>query len=81
MPLSGVEARMQNLDGTMWRLIEAYAFDDDGHRLPLPLGEHPMGFILFGAERIIAAVVGGQSDLPPDVPSRAFGAYNGGVSL
>lgn len=38
MPLSGVEARMQNLDGTMWRLIEAYAFDDDGHQLPLPRG-------------------------------------------
>jgi len=37
---------MQSLDGTMWRLIEASAFDDDGRELSPPLGKHPMGFIM-----------------------------------
>jgi hypothetical protein len=68
---------MQNLDGTMWRLIEASAFDDDDRELSLPLGESPMGFIMFGAERIITALVDGRPNLPPDVPSRTFGAYSG----
>jgi hypothetical protein len=72
-----MEVHMQSLDGTMWRLIEASAFDDDGHELPPPLGEHPMGFVMFEAERIMVAVVDGGLSLPPNVPSRAFVAYSG----
>ena len=68
---------MQNLDGTMWRLIEASAFDDDGHELTLPLGEQPLGFVMYEAGRMIVAVVDGRSSLPPDVPSREFAAYSG----
>jgi hypothetical protein len=45
------EARMQNFAGTMWKLIEASAFDDEGHELPPPFGKHPMGFAIFEAER------------------------------
>src|SRR6516164_1756927 len=66
------EAHMQSLDGTVWRLIEASAFDDDGHELSPPLGKHPMGFVMFEAERIIVAVVDGGLSLPANVSSRAF---------
>ena len=68
---------MQNLAGTMWRLIEASAFDDNGHELSPPLGKHPMGFVMFEAERMIGAVIDGSLSLPADVPSRAFAAYSG----
>ena len=68
---------MQTLEGTTWRLIGASAFDDDGHELPPPLGEHPMGFVMFEAERIMVAVVDGGLSLPVNVPSRVFAAYSG----
>ena len=68
---------MQNLDGTMWRLIEASAFDDDGHELTLPLGEQPLGFVMYEAGRMIVAVVDARSSLPPDVPARELVAYSG----
>ena len=68
---------MQNLDGTMWRLIEASAIDDDGRELSPPLGKHPMGFIMFETERILVAVVDGGLSPPANVSSRAFIAYSG----
>jgi hypothetical protein len=68
---------MQSLTGTMWRLIEASAFDDDGHELSPPLGKYPMGFVMFEAERMMGAVIDGSLALPTDVPSRAFAAYSG----
>ena len=68
---------MQSLDGTVWRLIEASAFDDDGHELSPPLGKYPMGFVMFEAERMMGAVIDGSLALPTDVPSRAFAAYSG----
>jgi hypothetical protein len=68
---------MQSLAGTMWRLIQASAFDDDGHELSPPLGKHPMGFLMFEAERMMVAVIDGSLSLPTKVPSRAFAAYSG----
>ena len=68
---------MQTLSGTMWKLIEASAFDEEGHELARPLGELPMGFVMFEAERMIVAVADGRLSLPSDVPSRAFVAYSG----
>ena len=68
---------MQPLSGTKWKLIGASAFDEEGHELTPPLGELPMGFAMFEAERMIVAVTDGRLSLPPDVPSRAFVAYSG----
>jgi hypothetical protein len=61
----------------MWKLIDASAFDENGHELTQPLGELPMGFAMFEAERMIVAVTDGRLSPPPDVPSRAFIAYSG----
>ena len=71
------EARMQYLAGTMWKLIEASAFDEEGHQFPPPLGQNPMGLAMFEAERMIVAVSDGRLSLLPDVQSRAFVAYTG----
>jgi hypothetical protein len=68
---------MQSLAGTMWRLIEASAFDEEGRELPPPFGPCPMGFGMFEAERMIGAISDGRHSLPPDVQSRAFIAYTG----
>ena len=67
---------MQTLSGTMWKLIAASAFDEEGHELASPLGPVPIGFAIFEAERMMVAVVDGRSSLPPDVTSRAFAAYS-----
>jgi uncharacterized heparinase superfamily protein len=68
---------MQTLSGTMWKLIEARGFDEEGHELAPPLGQVPIGFAMFEAERMIVAVADGRLSLPPDIPSRAFAAYSG----
>jgi len=68
---------VHTLPGTMWKLIEASAFDEQGHELPPPLGQEPMGFTMFEAERVIVAASDGRSSLPSDVRSRAFVAYTG----
>src|SRR5262245_17675646 len=68
---------MQTLSGTIWKLIEASAFDEEGHELTPPLGELPMGFAMFETERMIVAVADGRLSIPPDVQSRAFVAYSG----
>ena len=36
---------MQNFIG-VWKLVEARAFDDDGHEVPSPMGPEPMGWPL-----------------------------------
>jgi hypothetical protein len=68
---------MQSLSGSLWKLIEASAFDEAGRELPPPVGPEPMGFLLIAAERLIVAVSDGRVSLPPDAPPRAFGAYSG----
>src|SRR5262245_411278 len=52
---------MQTLIGTMWKLIEASSFNEEGHELTPPLGQHPMGIAMFEAERMIVAVADDRS--------------------
>ena len=67
---------MKSLNGTMWKLIEARAFDGSGDKL-LPLGPQPIGFVTFEGERMLGAVTDGRVSLPPTSPSRFFIAYTG----
>ena len=67
---------MQTLPGTMWKLIEARRFDEAGREMQ-PIGPNPMGFVLFEADRMMAAVVDGRAELPPGIESRFFVAYSG----
>jgi hypothetical protein len=62
---------MQSLSGTMWRVIEVHTTDE------IPLGPSPMGFVMFEAERMMAAIGDGRLSLPPDAPPRYFLAYTG----
>jgi hypothetical protein len=75
-----MEARMQSLAGTMWKLIDASAFDEAGREMPSPLAT-ANGFCMLEAERVIVAVSDGRTALPPDVQSRAFSAYTAGIFL
>lgn len=67
---------MQSLSGTMWRVIEARAFDEAGQKLQ-PLGPHPIGFVVFEAERMLGAVGDGRASLPSNAAPRFFVAYTG----
>ena len=67
---------MQNLAGSMWKVVGARAFDEAGREL-LPLGPHPIGVVIFEAERMLGAIGDGRSSLPPDAPPRFFIAYTG----
>jgi hypothetical protein len=67
---------MQSLVGT-WKIIEARAFDDDGHEVPSPMGPEPMGGVFVEAERIMVIAGDGRTTLRPDAPKRAFVAYSG----
>ncbi|WP_233808338.1 lipocalin-like domain-containing protein [Paraburkholderia sp. HP33-1] len=71
---------MQTLSGTTWKLVEAFAFDEEGHELSPPLGKCPMGVVMFEAERMIVAVIDGSSSLPTDI-QRVFAAYSGRYSF
>lgn len=71
---------MQSLSGTTWKLIEAFAFDDEGRELSPPLGKCPMGVVMFEVERMIVAVIDGSSSLPTDI-QRVFAAYSGRYSF
>jgi hypothetical protein len=71
---------MQDLVGT-WRLVEVRPFDDVGHEQAPPLGEHPMGVMIFETERMLGAICDGSGSLPPDARSRAFGSYCGAYSF
>jgi hypothetical protein len=57
-------------------VIEARAFDEAGQKL-LPLGPHPVGLVIFEAERMLVAVADGRTSLPPDASPRFFVAYTG----
>jgi hypothetical protein len=67
---------MQSLVG-IWKLVEARAFDDAGRELPPPLGPHPIGTVVFEAERMAAVAADGRASLPPDASPRFFIAYTG----
>lgn len=67
---------MESLAGTTWRVVEVRAFDGAGRKLQ-PLGPHPIGLVIFEAERMLGAITDGQVSLPPDSPPRFFLAYTG----
>ena len=67
---------MQGLTGTMWRLVEARRLDETGREMQ-PIGPNPMRFALFEADRMLATVVDGRTEQPPDIESRFFAAYSG----
>ncbi|MGE0257616.1 MAG: lipocalin-like domain-containing protein [Alphaproteobacteria bacterium] len=67
---------MQSLVG-FWRLIEGYALDPSGERLPSPLGPRPAGVAEFSSERLVAVAVDARVALPPTVDSRVLIAYSG----
>jgi hypothetical protein len=68
---------MQSLSGTMWKLVEASASDAEGRELPPPLGPKPMGFVMFEEDRMMGAIVDGQSSSLPEGLVRPFAAYSG----
>ena len=68
---------MDSLAGTIWRVIEVRggaAADAE----PQPLGPHPVGLVMFEAERMMGVVADGRVSLPPGEASRFFVAYAGG---
>ena len=67
---------MSDLAGT-WKLVEVRAFDDVGRGEPPPLGQHPMGIMVFESDRMLGAVCDGSAALAPGASSRAFGSYCG----
>jgi hypothetical protein len=67
---------MRSLNGTIWRVTEARAFDEAGHQLQ-PLGSHPIGLVIFEAERMLVAVGDGRTSLPSNAAPRFFVAYTG----
>jgi hypothetical protein len=71
---------MGSLVGT-WKLVEVRPFDDVGRQLAPPLGQHPMGIMVFESQRMLGAICDGGGPLPPDAPSRAFGSYCGSYSF
>jgi hypothetical protein len=71
---------MQSLAGTMWKLIEVRAYDEEGRKL-LPLGPQPAGFTIFEADRMLGAVADMRASLPLDAASRFFCCIHRELSL
>ena len=67
---------MQALSGTMWKVVEASAADDQGREVPSPLGQNPLGFVVFEVDRMVVAVTDAR---PAAVvgPSRTLLSYTG----
>ena len=65
---------MQTLTGTIWRVVEAFAFDAEGREIPSPIGRHPIGIVAFEEDRMIGAVADRPS---PGTPSRVLISYSG----
>jgi hypothetical protein len=72
--------RMQDLAGTMWKVIEAHAFDESNREIASPIGPSPTGFAIFDAKRMLASVIDNRA-VPSDAPSRFFVAYSGPYSF
>jgi hypothetical protein len=63
-----------------WKLIDARAFDEAGNELEPPLG-HPMGVILYEADRMIVAVGNGSRNVSREAAQRAFASYTGSYTF
>ncbi|MDO9714355.1 lipocalin-like domain-containing protein, partial [Paracraurococcus lichenis] len=68
---------MEALAGTMWRLIEVTARDDAGREVPSPIGQHPMGFVMFKDDRILVAVTDPRPSLAQEAQPRPLISYTG----
>jgi hypothetical protein len=64
-----------------WKLIDARAFDAAGNELDPPLGQNPIGVILYEADRMIVAVGNGSSNVSREVAQRAFASYTGSYTF
>jgi hypothetical protein len=71
---------MQSMLGT-WKLIEGYALDKSGNRLPSPFGPQPIGVAEFGPERMIGVTGDARSSLPPEVNSRFWSRIPDPIAL
>ena len=60
----------------IWRLVDSRAWDEQGNRLPMPYGAHPIGQIAFSNGRTLAAVCNGDGDVGAG-NKRAFSSYGG----
>lgn len=67
---------MQNLSGTIWKLAEVRARNEDGQEIESPI-PHPLGITMFGDERMLAAVTDTRSAATPGAPARVFFSYTG----
>jgi hypothetical protein len=66
---------MQTLAGTVWRVVEAFAFDSEGRDVPPPFGRHPLGLVAFEEARMLGAISDAQPS--PSSPDRVLVAYSG----
>ena len=64
-----------------WKLIDARAFDEAGNELEPPLGQNPMGVILYEADRMIVAVGDGSRNVSREAAQRTFVAYTGSYTF
>lgn len=67
---------MQNLSGTIRKLVEVRARDEEGREVESPI-PRPLGITMFGDERILAAVTDTRSAQSPDAPAVVFFSYTG----
>ena len=65
---------MQSLSGTIWKLVEVHAFDEEGREMESPI-LCPLGITMFDDERILAAVT--DTAQLPNVSARVFFSYTG----
>ncbi|MDO9706914.1 lipocalin-like domain-containing protein [Paracraurococcus lichenis] len=69
---------MTALAGTMWKLLEVTAVDAAGQEVPSPIGSHPLGFVMFGEDRMLVAVADARPAAAlQDAPARALVSYTG----
>jgi hypothetical protein len=67
---------MQNLSGTIWKLIEVRASDEDGQAIQSPIS-HPFGITMFSDDRMLAAVTETRPIPTDGAAGRVFFAYTG----
>jgi hypothetical protein len=67
---------MQNLSGTIWKLAEVRASDEDGQAIESPIS-HPLGITMFGGDRMLAAVTETHSTSTHGAAARVFFSYTG----
>jgi hypothetical protein len=60
----------------LWRLVESRAWDEHGHPVAAPYGEHPIGHIAFANGRMLAALCNGDDEVGPG-QGRGYSSYGG----